>query len=73
MQGQNSEYRDICTVEVMSLTLSGSVFVMRTHFHMGMFMQHVSYVRLRATYGNFCHFLWKTKFSSALFTRLVEY
>jgi len=38
MQGQHSEYRDICTAEVMSLRLSGSVFVMRTPFDMGMFM-----------------------------------
>jgi len=38
MQGQHYEYRDMCTAEVMSLKLSGSVFVMRTPFDVGMFM-----------------------------------
>jgi len=38
MQGQHSEYRDICTAEFMSLTLNGSFFVMRTPFDVGMFM-----------------------------------
>jgi len=38
MQGQHYEYRDMCSAEVMSLTLSGSVIVMRTPFDVGIFM-----------------------------------